>query len=73
MNLSGIFKFLLQFKNISSIFLNFEKSHLEISGKDNNDEQKHKKPFIFKTSEIFHFEISGKDVNEEHPLNKLLI
>ena len=69
MNLSGIFKFLLQFKNISSIFLNFEISHLEISGKDINDEQKHKKPFIFKTSEIFHFEILGKTDKEEHSLN----
>ena len=69
MNLSGMFKFLLQFRNISSIFLNFEISHLEISGKDNNDEQKHKKPFIFKTLEIFHFEILGKTNKEEHSLN----
>ena len=31
--------------------------------------KKHKKPFIFKTSEIFHFEILGKTDKEEHSLN----
>ena len=40
--------------------------HLEISGKDDNDEHPTNIPVISVTLLVFHFEISGKDDNDEH-------
>jgi len=40
--------------------------HLDISGKDINDEQFKNNPSILITLSVFHLDISGKDINDEN-------
>ena len=47
--------------------------HLDISGKDNNDEHHENIDSIFFTLLVFHLDISGKDINDVHPQNIELI
>ena len=47
---------------ISTILFVF---HLEISGKEFNEEHPEKRPVIFYTLFIFHFEISGIEIKLE--------
>ena len=43
--------------------------HFEISGKDDNDEQKTNIQLILIIFLVFHFEISGNDDNDKQPAN----
>ncbi len=43
--------------------------HLEISGKDDNDEHCSNIELILFILFVFHLEISGKEDNDEHSLN----
>ena len=43
--------------------------HLEISGKEDNDELPENMQLKSVTLLVFHFEISGKEYNDEHPKN----
>ena len=51
----------------------FDVFHLEISGKDINEQHPENKQHIFVILPVINFEISFKDINEEHPENKQLI
>ena len=73
MKLDGIFKDLLQPKNIDFILITLLVFHFEISGKDNNDSHPLNKELISITLFVFQFEISGKDDNDLHQLNIKLI
>ena len=63
MNFLGIFNESLQPSNILVIHLTLEVFHLDISGKEDNDEQPLNIKHITVTLEVFHLDISGNDDN----------
>ena len=67
LNLLGIFKFLEQLLNILILFSNLEIFHLNIFGKDFNEEHPLNIDSILMTFIVFQLDISGNDINEEHP------